>query len=135
MDSRDTCHEYIWWTSIDKRKRTAEPKKGIFSDGELFTEKSIPFEFDVCHTCQGDGGYVNPSIDSHGIGQDEWDNMEEEERDTYMNGGYDISCKLCSGQKVIPHPSELKHQQQLDDHYEEMHSYQEEQESERRMGC
>jgi len=59
--------------------------------------------FKVCPLCYGKGYYVNPSIDSHGISAEEWDNYwSHEEQDFYINGGYNIKCEECEGRRVVP---------------------------------
>jgi hypothetical protein len=66
----------------------------------------VPIRFEVCETCDGRGKHVNPSIDAHGIGAEEWEQeWDEEERESYFRGGYDIRCNECSGRRVVPVPN------------------------------
>jgi hypothetical protein len=69
----------------------------------------LPFKFEVCGTCGGKGSHVNPSIDSHGITASEWEeDYDEESRETYMSGGYDVPCNECGGQRVVPEIDEAR---------------------------
>ncbi len=56
----------------------------------------------MCYRCSGDGKHVNPSIDGHGITMDEWwgPDWDDESREMYMNGGYDVTCSVCDGRRV-----------------------------------
>ena len=51
--------------------------------------------------CQGRGVYVNPSIDSHGLTREDFDE-DPEFHDDYMSGVYNIPCGLCGGRAVEP---------------------------------
>jgi hypothetical protein len=69
----------------------------------------FPAKFEVCTTCDGKGKHVNPSIDSHGITSDEWQNdWSPEEQEAYMGGAYDVSCYECKGARVVPAVDEDK---------------------------
>lgn len=61
----------------------------------------LPAKFEVCPRCEGRGSHTNPSIDGNGITSSEWDEWGEEEKETYMSGGYDVSCERCDGQRVV----------------------------------
>jgi len=128
-DYRDTAHLNVWWKSYNEDILQAEAKEGIFD------EDVIAFEFIVCPTCRGKGSYVNPSIDSHGITSDEWNEWEPEERSDYMSGAYDVICGCCGGKRVVPEPIEEDQIKQLQEHFNELAEYEAERESERRMGC
>ena len=99
-----------WWGSLDlgKMKATIRHFEG---DNEVFTE--IPFKYEVCPTCKGTGVYVNPSIDSNGITEDEWDaDWSEESKEDYINGMYDKPCDACDSENVIPIVDESRATQQ-----------------------
>lgn len=70
-------------------------------DGEeetvLFPAKNI-----VCYTCDGSGKTVNPSIDGNGITASEMDELGDDFREDYMSGVYDVTCRTCKGERVIP---------------------------------
>jgi len=73
---------------------------------ELMDEEgciTLPMKFEVCPLCGGTGKHVNPSIDAHGISAEEWDrDWSYEDREMYMNGGYDVVCYECGGRNVVP---------------------------------
>lgn len=66
-------------------------------------EHEIPSKFAVCPRCRGKGSHVNPAIDGHGITAEEWNGPDwsEEEKETYMSGGYDVPCYECNGRRVV----------------------------------
>jgi hypothetical protein len=66
-------------------------------------EISLPACWAICERCKGEGTHVNPNIDGHGITAEEWQNdYDDESREMYMNGGYDVSCEAgCTGGKVL----------------------------------
>jgi len=68
----------------------------------------LPIRFEVCSTCKGRGTHINPSIDSNGITGDEWNEWDDDEREGYMGGRYDIACLECNGEKVIPVVAECR---------------------------
>jgi hypothetical protein len=71
---------------------------GEDEDGDPF---KIPACYTVCPRCHGNGKHVNPSIDGHGIsGDDEcWD--DDDFREMYFGGGYDVTCEECDGVRVV----------------------------------
>jgi hypothetical protein len=95
-----------WWKRVDERRMVAI----ILAENEDGEEREveIPVEFEVCGTCEGKGKHVNPSIDSHGITEDEWGQWSPEEQETYLSGGYDVECYECSGKRVVPVPAESR---------------------------
>jgi len=109
------------------------------------TEATLPGKPEVCSRCNGKGRHVNPSIDGHGITQDEWENeWSYEEQEMYLSGGYDITCDECKGLRVVLVPNELVIQTDeklkelyklYNDYWEDMYAMQREYESERRMGA
>lgn len=105
MDRRDRMRAMgRWWNRIDERRMVAFI---LVDDGESDeTEVEIPIEFGVCGTCDGKGRHVNPSIDAHGITEDEWGQWSSDEQEFYMSGGYDVECHECAGKRVVPIPVE-----------------------------
>jgi hypothetical protein len=91
-----------WWKHLDEKKMVA------IVIGENETEVEIPITFDVCDTCEGKGTHVNPSIDAHGITEDEWCQWNSGEQEFYMSGGYDVECYECAGKRVVPVPAESR---------------------------
>ena len=57
----------------------------------------------VCPNCGGRGVTTNPNIYPVGGGftQNEWDEMDSEYQDMYMDGAYDVRCRECNGRNVI----------------------------------
>jgi hypothetical protein len=62
-------------------------------------EFELPTKNIVCPLCDGEGKHVNPSLDSNGL--DREDREDEEFMHMYMNGGYDVPCYSCKGNKVV----------------------------------
>ena len=96
MDFRDSAAALgQWWDSVDMRAMTA-----------TWAGESVAVKFEVCATCDGRGEYVNPSIDSHGIGREEMDELGPEFMDDYRSGMYNITCATCDGVRVVPVPTD-----------------------------
>jgi hypothetical protein len=106
MDYRDVAaHRRRWYKSLDERRMSVVAEIGWEEEDGSYIEDEVEVfvEYDVCPTCDGVGHYVNPSIDSHGISEDEWyGEWDEDEREHYMSGGYDIPCNECGGTRVVP---------------------------------
>lgn len=103
--------EKKWYRKINEKRLTALV---ILPDGDDEEEVEIPIVFEVCDVCDGLGKYVNPSIDSHGISSEEWENdWDEEEKDNYLSGGYDVECSRCKGKRVVPSPDETRMEKEL----------------------
>jgi hypothetical protein len=100
---------------------------------------TVPTKFAVCGTCEGKGTHVNPSIDAHGIGADEWAEWDQEDREAYMRGRYDVRCYECNGRNVVTvldtnraSPEMIKEWEQWErGHWEAQAQY----EAEQRMGA
>lgn len=73
-------------------------------DGEEVSY-TLPVKWEVCHTCEGRGKHVNPSIDAGGISEDDdfWgeDYDEETGESRYMRGDYDVTCHTCGGRTTV----------------------------------
>lgn len=69
-------------------------------------EHALPCRMEVCADCGGRGSYANPGIDAHGISSEEWSDWDDEDREHYLSGGYDVTCEGCRGQRVVPVPVE-----------------------------
>jgi hypothetical protein len=59
----------------------------------------IPAKFEVCDVCRGTGSHVNPSIDSHGLSSEDFDE-DPDFRADYLSGVYDVTCRSCAGTRV-----------------------------------
>ncbi len=89
-----------FFKSVDKSKMTVTVSICIGDDEEM--QVTFPMKFVVCDVCDGKGTHVNPSIDAHGITEDEFSSWDNEEREMYMSGAYDITCATCKGDRVLP---------------------------------
>jgi hypothetical protein len=67
------------------------------------TTVAAPGTFEVCGRCSGHGKHCNPNIDGHGISMEEWNgpSWDDESREAYMSGAYDVTCHDCKGKRVI----------------------------------
>lgn len=61
----------------------------------------------ICDECEGNGRYVNPSIDGNGITQSEFD-ADPDFRESYFRGDYDIDCGVCRGSGKVMAPVPLE---------------------------
>lgn len=84
---------------------------------EIDVEEQIelPGKYEVCGRCQGKGSHMNPAIDGHGITAEEWwgPDWDDESREMYMNGGYDVTCHRCDGHRVVLVVDKAKIEQSL----------------------
>lgn len=61
----------------------------------------------VCPDCRGEGTHVNRAIDGNGITAEEfYDEWDDESREMYLTGGYDVVCETCKGKNVIDEADE-----------------------------
>lgn len=65
-------------------------------------EVELPSRFEVCSRCEGHGTHEHPAFDN-GITSSEWNgpDWDDESRETYMRGGYDVQCEACKGARVV----------------------------------
>jgi len=63
-------------------------------DGEE-VEHVLPARWEICDRCEGDGHHVNPSIDGNGLTAEDFE--DEDFREGYFGGRYDVRCFTCSG--------------------------------------
>ena len=98
----------------------------------------VPIAFSVCQTCEGRGSHTNPSVDCNGISGEDFE-RDQEFREEYYSGVYDVSCYGCNGKRVTPDidvqrcdPDILK---KLRQQQEEDAEFRRIEESERRMGA
>jgi len=117
MDYRDVAaNTERWYKHLDERRMVALVEIAYEDDDGEYIEEEVEVyvKYDVCQTCMGAGHYVNPSIDAYGISSDEWyGEWDEEDRDHYMSGGYDISCAECDGSRVVPVVDEQRNSKEL----------------------
>lgn len=77
-----------------------ERKIALVSAGGLAVE--VPFEWDVCSVCDGEGTVTNPNVDAGGISTREMNRRGPEFRRSYERGDYDVDCPKCEGRRVEP---------------------------------
>jgi hypothetical protein len=109
------------------------------NDSEEEKEYTLPMRYCVCGTCGGKGRHVNPGVDANGITSSEWSDWDEEEKEAYFSGRYDVDCYECGGEKVVPEINEEmadpKLLQQLRTWQREEADYRAVRAAERRMGA
>ena len=54
----------------------------------------------ICPVCEGEGKTVNPAIDCNGLTAEDF-HEDPDFFEDYMNGTYDITCRACSGKRVV----------------------------------
>lgn len=99
------CNDCSCWMGPLEFQPAAEP--GQYSDRP---------KFEVCPICQGEGKYVNPSIDSQGLSQEQMDELGDEFREDYLRGAYDVRCKCCNGDRVVTKAQLRDYEERLGDH-------------------
>lgn len=62
------------------------------------------FKFIICDMCEGFGKVDNPAF-SQGFTSSEWSDLEQEQRDTYLSGSYDVTCSCCKGSGKVQVPN------------------------------
>lgn len=61
----------------------------------------LPGTWAICDHCRGHGSHVNPNIDGNGLTEDDWADWDDDEREGYFSGRYDVPCEArCEGGKV-----------------------------------
>ena len=130
------------WTVEQWNQATEEAWKNWLKSLGARSTVVVDSRFEVCSTCNGRGTHVNPSIDSGGITASEWAEWDEEEREHYWSGSYDVSCYQCHGEKVIQnleYETENKLYnwccERLNEHYESQYESAREMAEERRWGA
>lgn len=87
-----------WYEDLDETRMVASTRYHNDDGDEIVQE--VPIRFDVCPTCNGKGKHVNPSIDSGGISQDQFDE-DPDFAEGYHSGDYDVTCYGCDGKRVV----------------------------------
>lgn len=93
--------------SFCKASKTASVELTLEGDyetdlGEVSEEITVPFKWEVCSRCDGDGHHSNPSIDGNGITESEMDDLGDDFRKNYFAGVYDVTCEECKGNRLVP---------------------------------
>lgn len=78
----------------------------VWYDDDDTEKMSLPTKMEVCPRCKGRGTHMNPNIDGHGISASDecWD--DDDFREMYFGGGYDVVCEKCNGRNVVEVPDE-----------------------------
>lgn len=104
-------------------------------DGEVI---QLPWKWEVCSVCAGEGKHVNPAIDCGGLSAEDFDE-DPEFAEMYFDGAYDVPCNRCEGRRVEREIDWDKvspeHQALLERQARDEAAYQAEVAMERRMGC
>lgn len=68
---------------------------------------TIPAHYEVCSRCYGKGRHDHPAF-ANGITMEEWHgpDWDDESREQYMAGAYDVPCEVCKGARVELVPDE-----------------------------
>ena len=61
---------------------------------------SMPSDTVVCPRCRGRGSHVSPAIDGDGFTGEEWAEMDEDFKESYWNGNFDVVCSVCNGLRI-----------------------------------
>jgi hypothetical protein len=73
--------------------------------GDELQEISVPTRWEICERCEGNGKH-DPESFSNGFTESEFYDLfdDEEEREAYFNGRYDVPCRECakSGKVRVP---------------------------------
>jgi hypothetical protein len=56
--------------------------------------------WEICDDCHGEGRH-SKAIDGNGITGSEWAEWDDEDRGTYLSGGYDQTCGSCNGEGKV----------------------------------
>lgn len=70
-------------------------------DNECWVTIELPAHVIVCPRCGGRGAHVNPAIDGHGISTSDECWQDDDFRDNYFGGLYDVTCEQCEGRNVV----------------------------------
>ncbi len=73
-------------------------------DRSVILDYEVPTMFVICGRCEGHGTHCNPSIDGNGISGEEFAEWDEDEREGYFAGRYDVRCEAgCdNGKASVP---------------------------------
>lgn len=68
----------------------------VFDDETAEQEIELRCRWEICDRCEGEGTVDHPAF-SNGITAEEFGEWDDEDRITYMRGGYDVPCSDCKG--------------------------------------
>lgn len=61
------------------------------------------YRWAICDCCEGSGKVGHPAF-SNGITSSEWADMDQDGRDSYMRGDYEVQCDCCKGSGKVKLP-------------------------------
>lgn len=61
------------------------------------------FSWAICDCCRGEGKVENSAF-SNGFTSDQWEQMDYDDRSTYLSGAYDQVCHECKGEGKVKTP-------------------------------
>jgi hypothetical protein len=131
-DPRTTAVDFRWWEAIRGDTALYDKDWPVDPANDEFG-LWIKVRFEVCPACKGRGKYVNPSIDAHGLGAEDFE--DEDFAEGYRRGDYDVRCVLCEGEKVVPVPLEPEFQREIELQARDRADSRAEQLAEMRMGA
>lgn len=99
----------------------------------------------ICDECEGNGKVDHPAF-SNGITSSEWSEMDQDGRDSYMRGDYDVKCDPCKGAGKVRVPDVARmtfaekrafvlQRREADEEADDLRAMHAEMEAERRFGC
>jgi hypothetical protein len=101
----------------------------------------IPAKFVICGRCNGEGTHDHPAF-SNGITSSEWAEWDDDDRDHYLRGDYDVACECCEGGKKLVVDEDACYTKRMQvilaayrEQQEEFQMYEAERRAERRMGA
>lgn len=74
---------------------------GDIADAEV--TEVIPAKWVICPRCEGNGKHDHPAF-ANGITSSEFAEWDDDERETYRSGGYDVTCDECHGSGKVRVP-------------------------------
>lgn len=93
--------------------------EGMLEGDEV--EVGVPGMWEICSNCRGNGTHVHRAIDGNGITGSEWAEWDQDERETYLSGGYDVACDegCIAGKVVVPDEDRCsaREKEMLERHY------------------
>jgi hypothetical protein len=96
---------------------------------------TLPGKYEVCPRCEGTGTHDHPAFEN-GITSSEWAEWDDDDREHYMRGHYDVQCSRCKGLRVVCCPDEecltAEQKQQLEQHRADQYAEAQERAWERR---
>ena len=126
--------------SVNHRARTAVITIPVYhedTDDVVDTDFTVAVNVVVCTRCDGRGSIVNPSVDGHGLGREDFE--DEDFAEAYWGGHFDICCPTCHGNNIEyvidEERTDPKALQEIYDYWEGMRLHRAEVEAEKRFGA